>query len=255
MKLRNRVAIVTGGGRGIGKAFCIGLANEGAKVVVADIDAKTAAATAEELKKQGKEALAIPTDVSDEKGTLEMARKTMEKFGRIDILVNNAAFFADLGQARPLDKISVEEWDKVMAVNLRGLFLCTKAVLPHMQAQGKGKIINISSGTAIRGLKGALHYVTSKAGVIGFTRALSRELAGKNINVNTIAPGLTLSDGVLAGGGFTTPQELAQAKLPRCSQKDIYPADLVGTLVFLASDDSDILYGQTILADGGTAFV
>lgn len=255
MKLNNRVAIVTGGARGIGKAFCSGLAGEGAKVVIADIDFERATVTAKELQQNGKEALAVKTDVSDEKSTLELARKTMEKFGRIDILVNNAAMFASLGFGKTFDKVDVSEWDRMMAVNLRGLFLCSRAVIPHMLAQGKGKIINISSGTAYRGIPRAIHYVTTKAGVVGFTRALSRELAGKNINVNTIAPGLTLSEGVVSGGGFVNQEGWEQARVARCTQKNLYPEDLVGTLIFLASDDSDSICGQTIVVDGGVAFV
>ncbi len=255
MRLKDRVAIVTGGGRGIGKAFCAGLASEGARVVVADINMESASATAKELEQQGKEVIAVKTDVSDEKSTLGMAEKAVERFGGIDILVNNAAFFTPLGLGKTWDKVDVEEWDKVMSVNLRGLFLCSRAVFPHMLARGKGKIINISSTTAYRGLVRGIHYVTSKAGVLGFTRALSRELAGKNINVNSIAPGLTLSEGVVAGGGFVTQEDWAKMRTLRCSQKDLYPKDMVGAMIFLASDESDSVYGQTIVVDGGMVFV
>ncbi len=255
MKLDTRVAIVTGGGAGIGKAYSLCLADEGAKVVVADIDFEAAKTVAKEIEQMGKESLPLKTDVSVQKSTLEMARTTAERFGRIDILVNNAALFTALGAAKPWDKVDVEEWDRVMAVNLRGLFLCCQAVVPYMITQRKGKVINISSGTAYRGLVGAIHYVTSKAGIIGFTRALARELAGQNINVNTIAPGLTLSEGVIAGGGFMTQEGQKQLKAMRCVQRDMYPTDLVGTLIFLASDDSDFICGETIVVDGGIAFV
>ncbi len=254
MRLKDRVAIVTGGGIGIGKAFCSGLADEGAKVVAADINFEAAQKVAQEIEQQGKEALALRTDVTDGKSTLEMAQKTVERFGRIDILINNAALFTALGPAKPWDAIDVEEWDRVMAVNLKGLFLCAKAVVPHMKTQGKGKIISISSGLAYRGVAGRLHYVTSKAGVLGFTRGLARELAGQNINVNTIAIGQTLSEGLI-NRGDVTPESIARLKAQRCIQKEMYPRDIVGTAVFLSSDDSEFISGETIMIDGGVAFL
>ncbi len=255
MRLKGRVAIVTGGGVGIGKAYSFGLADEGAKVVVADINFEAAEAVAREIEQQGNEALPLKTDVAEQKSTLEMAEKTIERFGRIDILVNNAALFTALGPLKSWDKIDVAEWDRVMAVNLRGLFLCSQAVVPHMKAQGKGKIINIASSLAYRGMVGRIHYVTSKAGVLGFTRALARELAGQNINVNSVAPGFTLSEGVIAMGSSTTPERLAQSKAIRCVQRDMHPKDLVGTVIFLASDDSEFICGETMVVDGGVAFV
>jgi len=254
MKLKDRVAIVTGGGVGIGRAFCLGLANEGAKVVAADINFEGAQGVVKELEQQGKEALALKTDVTDEKSTQEMAQKTIERFGRIDILINNAALFTALGPSRPWDTIEVDEWDRVMAINLKGLFLCSKAVVPHMKAQGKGKIISISSGLALRGAVGKLHYVTSKAGVLGFTRGLARELAGQNISVNSLALGQTLSEG-LKNRSDVTPESIERLKAQRCIQKEMYPEDVVGTAVFLASDDSDFICGETIVIDGGVAFV
>ena len=254
MRLKDRVAIVTGGGIGIGKAFCFGLANEGAKVVAADINFEGAKKVAQELEQQGKEALALSIDVTDEKKTLEMAQKTIERFGKIDILINNAALFSALGPGRPWDTIDIDEWDRVMAINLKGLFLCSKAVVPHMKAQGKGRIINISSGLAYRGGVGKLHYITSKAGVLGFTRGLARELAGQNINVNNIAPGQTMSEGLLNRGDITHETSM-KLYAQRCVQKDMYPEDLVGTAVFLASDDSEFISGETIVVDGGMAIV
>ena len=255
MRLKDRVAVVTGGGIGIGKAYSFGLAGEGAKVVVADIDFEAAKAVAKEIEQQGKEALPLETDGADQNSTLDMAEKSMERFGGIDILVNNAALFAALGPQKPWDEIDVPEWDRVMAVNLRGLFLCSRAVVPHMKAQGKGKIINIASGLAYRAVAGRIHYITSKAGVLGFTRALARELAGQNINVNSIAPGFTLSEGVLARGGAAARERSVETRAIRCVQRDLYPEDLVGVLVFLASDDSDFVCGETIVADGGVVFV
>ena len=254
MKLRDRVAIVTGGGIGIGKAYSFAFADEGAKVVVADIDFEAAQAVAGEIEQKGGEALPLNTDVASPESTFEMAEKTVERFGKIDILVNNAALFAALGPGKPWDQIDVEEWDKVMAVNLKGLFLCSKAVVRYMKAQGKGRIINISSGTAYRGSVGRLHYVTSKAGVLGFTRGLARELAGQGINVNSIAVGSTLSEGVVARGDMTA-DKVERMKAARCVKKELYPKDLVGTVIFLSSDESEFICGQTIVVDGGTVFV
>jgi len=252
MRLKDRVAIVTGGGYGIGGAYSLGLAEEGAKVVLADINFEAAKAVAKEIEQKGGEALPLRTDVTSLESTQEMADKTVKKFGKIDILVNNASLFAALG-TKQWDKIDVDEWDRVMAVNLRGMWLCSKAVVPHMKAQGKGRIINISSGRAYKGGAGNLHYVTSKAGVLGFTRGLACALAGTGINVNTIAPGSTLSEGVLARG--VTPEARAKRNLERCVQKEQYPKDLVGTLIFLSSDESEFICGETIVVDGGTVFV
>jgi len=253
MKLEGKVAIVTGGGYGIGKAYSLALADEGARVVAADINFAAAQQVSKEIEKQGKEALALNTDVSDEKSTLEMAQKTFDRFGRIDILVNNAALFVAL-RRKPWEEIGAEEWDRVMAVNVKGLFLCSKAVVPYMKAQGKGRIINISSGVAYRGYVGMLHYATSKAGVLGFTRGLARELAGQNINVNSIAIGGTMSEGVIATGHIT-PEMKERMYQNRCLKKDMYPKDIVGTVIFLASDDSEFICGQSIMVDGGSIFI
>jgi NAD(P)-dependent dehydrogenase (short-subunit alcohol dehydrogenase family) len=175
---------------------------------------------------------------------------TMGRFGQIDMLVNNAALFASL-QEQPFADIDVALWDRVMAVNVRGLFLMAKHVVPHMIARRYGKIINIGSGTAARGIPNMLHYVTSKGAVTAFTRALSRELGEHNICVNTLAPGFTISDSVVAHN----PGHLASARAPaiqrRALKRDELPEDLVGTLVFLASADSDFVTGQTLAVDGG----
>ena len=177
-----------------------------------------------------------------------MAAATLKAYGHIDVLVNNAGLYSALKKKNFME-IDPDEWDRVMAVNLKGLFLCVKAVYPAMQRQGKGKIINISSGTALSGSPFFLHYVSSKAGVIGFTRALAREVGGDNICVNSIMPGLTISGSNQEG--VMTAEQLADRRKRRCFQRDQYPQDLVGTVIFLASNDSDFMTGQSIGVDGG----
>lgn len=248
-RLDGSVAIVTGGGHGIGKAYCKGLAGEGANVVVAEIDAAAAEQAAEEVTQLGVEALAIPTDVADEASAQAMASKTLDRFGRIDVLVNNAALFVTVPMSRvPIEETSVEEWDRLMAVNLRGMFLCSKAVVPIMKRQGRGKIINISSGRALSPMPNSIHYVTSKAGVLGFTRCLASEVGSFGITVNAIAPGSTLSE------ENPTPETLAfreSRARDRAIPRVQVPADLVGTVLFFASSESDFITGQTLVVDGG----
>ena len=248
MRLQNKVAIVTGGGVGIGKAYAQGLAQEGAKVVVADIQEAEAQKVAVDIKKAGGEAIAVPVDVTSVEKTQAMAQAALQAYGRIDILVNNAGLYSALKKKNFME-IDPDEWDRVMAVNVKGLFLCVKAVYPAMKQQGKGKIINISSGTALSGSPLFLHYVSSKAGVLGFTRALAREVGDDNICVNSIMPGLTISGSNQEG--VMTPEQLADRRKRRCFQRDQYPQDLVGTVIFLASDDSDFMTGQSISVDGG----
>ena len=248
-RLEDRVIIVTGGAQGIGLAYCKGLAAAGAKVVVADVDRAGSEAAIGLLGESGADALAVVGDVSNPEDTEEMARATVERFGRIDGLINNAAMFQRPAMSRvPFDEIPVDEWDRLMAVNLRGIFLCCRAVVPHMKQQQSGKIVNISSGTVFAGTTNLLHYVTSKAGVIGLTRGLSRELGDYNINVNAIAPGLTISmdDSNDVRSGFNDLRVQARA-LKRTET----PEDLVGTAVFLCSSDSDFMTGQTLVVDGG----
>lgn len=248
MRLTDKVAIVTGGGVGIGRAYCLGLAKEGAKVVVADIQDKEAEKVAAEIKRLDGEAYAVPVDVTSPDKTRAMADAAVKKYGHIHILVNNAGLYTAL-KKKPFMEIDPEEWDRVMAVNVKGLFLCVKAVYPTMKKQGKGKIINISSGTVLGGSPDFLHYVSSKAGVIGFTRALSREVGADNICVNAITPGLTISGSNQEG--VLTPEQRLDRQKRRCFQRDQFPQDLVGTVIFLASDDSDFITGQTINVDGG----
>jgi 3-oxoacyl-[acyl-carrier protein] reductase len=248
MRLKDRVAIVTGGGVGIGRAYSLGLAKEGGKVIVADIQEGEAQKVADEIKRAGGEALAVPVDVTSVEKTRAMAGAALQKYGRIDILVNNAGLYSVI-KKKPFMELTAEEWDKVMAVNVKGLFLCVQAVYPAMKKQGKGKIVNISSGTALGGTPFYIHYVSSKAAVIGFTRALAREIGPDNIAVNAITPGLTLSGPQQAGA--LTPEQLKDRRSRRCFQRDEYPEDLVGTVIFLSSDESDFITGQTINVDGG----
>lgn len=248
MRLKDKVAIVTGGGVGIGKAYAHGLAKEGAKVVIADIQEAEARKVAADIEQNGGTALAVPVDVTSEEKVQAMAAATLKAYGRIDVLVNNAGLYSAL-KKKSFMEIDSDEWDRVMAVNVKGLFHCVKAVYPTMKQQQKGKIINISSGTALSGSPFFLHYVSSKAGVIGFTRALAREVGNDNICVNSIMPGLTISGANQEG--VMTAEQLADRRKRRSIQRDQYPQDLVGTVIFLASDDSDFMTGQSISVDGG----
>jgi 3-oxoacyl-[acyl-carrier protein] reductase len=259
MRLQDKVAVVTGGAYGLGNAYVTGYANEGARVVIADIDFKAAKSAEVALVEKGKEAMAIKVDVSSADDTQEMAKTTVERFGRVDILVNNAAIFGRPKISRvPFDELDLDEWDKVMAVNIKGVFLCCRAVFPYMKAQGSGKIINISSGQfhtgggTAGGVARYAHYVTSKGAVIGLTRALSRELGEYNINVNCIAPGSTFTEDPSDQASL----ELRRSAIASRSLKRIeYPEDVVGTAIFLASSDSDFITGQTIIVNGGGVMV
>jgi len=247
MRLKDKVAIVTGAAQGIGAAYARGLAREGAAVAVVDILDPNP--VAKEIVGNDGKALPLVVDVSDEKQTQAMAKKVADTFGRIDILVNNAAVYGTIVR-KPFEQITVDEWDKLYAVNVRGIFLCVKAVAPYMKAQKQGKIINATSSTFFKGNEDFLHYVSSKGAVVAMTRSLSRELGEHNINVNAIAPGQTLSEANLKRGE----QVDANSLRIRLLKKRLYPEDLVGTIIYLSSSDSDMMTGQVLLVDGGTAF-
>ena len=242
-RLDDKVAIVTGGARNIGAVYARTLAAEGARVVIADVlDGAPAARAIEEA---GGQAVSVEVDVSREDDTLRMTETAMDAFGRIDVLVNNAAIYLSINR-RPFYEISAEEWDRVTAVNIKGVFLCAKAVFPHMRDQGGGKIINISSNTVMAGTPDFLHYIASKSALVGMTRSMARELGTHGINVNAIAPGLVEHE------GQTVPGEISASRVrARSIQRRQTPEDLTGALLYLASPDSDFVTGQTLVVDGG----
>ena len=242
-----RVVIVTGGGRGIGRVYCEAFAQAGMRVVLADIHGEQAESVAAAIRAAGGEALAVRTDISRPEDVQAMAEAAVRNFGGIDALVNNASMMSALPR-RAWTEIPLEEWDRVMAVDLRGLFLCCRAVRPYLVKRGKGKIVNVSSGRVLEGTPNRLHYTTAKAGVIGFTRALARELGPERINVNVILPGLTLSDTQVASSKGYLNDEYNRR---RALKRDQYPEDLVGTVLYLLSDASDFVTGQSIVVDGG----
>jgi len=249
-RLQGKTAIVTGGAKGIGAHYSRALAEQGARVMIADIEDGSVLA-AEICGKHDKDAAANLTfDVSDEASVKELVAKTAERFGRIEILVNNAALYAKLSP-RDFNEWDVDVWDRVMAINVRGPYLMVRHVAPHMIAQQGGKIINIASGAAYKGVPRMLPYVTSKGAMLAFTRALSRELGAHGIAVNSLSPGYILSDTGLANATHVE-EERIPVRNSRAFKRDGYPEDLVGALVFLASADSDFVTGQSLVVDGGS---
>lgn len=247
-RLDGKVAIVTGGGRGIGVEYSKVLAAEGAKIAVTDIvDTET---TVNIIKQAGGDAIGIHCDVTDPDNIKAMVAETVEVYGRLDVLVNNAALFADLKQGSFLD-IDEAEWDRVMQINTRGVFSCSKAAVPEMKKNGYGKIVNIASGTVFKGTPMLLHYVSSKGAQVAFTRALAREVGDHGITVNCIAPGLTMSEKVIEDDQWTAVKDGNTAS--RAIKREQMPEDLIGALVFFSSQDSDFITGQTLVVDGGSA--
>lgn len=244
MRLANKVAIVTGAGKGLGRAFAIALAREGAKVTVAEVDAQTGSRVVEEIKQSGGTAIYVQVDVSQKIHVEAMVQETLGTFGQIDILVNNA------GITKPamIQNISEEDWDRIYAVNVRGTFLCIQAVLPHMRERNSGRIINLTSGAGLVGDIGQLHYSSSKAAIAGITRSAARELGRYNIKVNAISP-VAMTDGTRKV--FTDPKfkdkYLELIPLRRFAE----PEQIAPAVVFLASDEADYITGQIIPVDGG----
>lgn len=244
-RLDGQVAIVTGSGQGIGRKIAEGLAGAGARVVVADV--KKADDVAEALG-----GLALDVDVSDLDACERMARAAFDEYGRIDILVNNAGIWSSLVPT-PFEQLSVEEWRRVFDVNVLGMYLATRAVTPYMRKAGRGRIVNLSSGTPYKGVPLFLHYVSSKGAVIAMTRALAKELGRDNVLVNTIAPGFTLSDGVLANQVQLEQLQEVSASA-RVLIRDQYPEDIVGAVLFFVGEESSFITGQSLVVDGGAFF-
>ena len=243
--LEGKVAVVTGAAQGIGNAIARGLAAEDARVVVADLQRAEEAA-------RPLDGLGLTVDVSDESQVERMAEDVVERYGRIDILVNNAGLYASL-EMRPFTEIPVEEWRRVMDVNVLSMFLTCRAVVPRMREQGGGRLVNISSGTPFRGVPFLLHYVTSKGAIVALTRALAKELGGDDVLVNCVAPGFTMSEGVQEHPEVI--EALRDVSVAaRTLQRDQQPEDVVGAVVFLCGPGAAFITGQTIVIDGGQYF-
>jgi NAD(P)-dependent dehydrogenase (short-subunit alcohol dehydrogenase family) len=244
--LDGKVAIVTGGAQGIGRAIADRLAADGARIVIADLKG------AEDAAADFGEGVGLTVDVSSEDDVARMAAETVEHCGAIDVLVNNAGLYASLAM-RPFEQIPVDEWRQVMDVNVLSMFLTCRAVVPRMREQGGGRIVNISSGTPFRGVPFVLHYVTSKGAIIALTRALAKELGGDEILVNCVAPGFTMSDGVQENPEVV--EALRDVSVSaRTIKRDQVPEDVVGAVAFLCGPESTFITGQTMVIDGGQYF-
>lgn len=248
--LKGRVVIVTGAGQGIGRAFAKSFAAAGALPVLAELNEQKGHAVLAEIEAAGGRGLVIGTDVADEKSVARLAEQSMDVFGRIDVLINNAGIFSTL-KMRPFEEIPLAEWDEVLRVNVTGVMLACRSVSPHMRQAGWGRIINISSGSVALGRPNYLHYTTSKAALIGMTRSMARELGGFGITVNAVMPGAVFTE---IPRETVTPQQkeaiIAMQSIPRAET----PGDLVGYVLFLASEGSRFLTGQTVLVDGGASY-
>jgi len=246
--LQNKVIIVTGAGKGIGECTAKLCAQEGGKVVVSAHHLSGGERVVDEIKREGGEAIASETDVSNASSVQKMVEKTIKAYGRIDGLVNNAAVFGGMELTRPFYTISEEVWDQAFAVGVKGAFLCCRAVFPQMMAQGKGKIVNVASTVADMGVPYFLQYVATKGAIVSLTRALANEVGDMGINVNTISPGLTMTEASIK---LTHPVIIERASKSVALQRAETPEDLPGTIVFLLSDESDSITGQNFRVDGG----
>jgi NAD(P)-dependent dehydrogenase (short-subunit alcohol dehydrogenase family) len=247
LTLEGRVAIVTGGSRHLGRTYALALAEAGAAVLVADL--ADATSVAEEIRSTGGSAEAVRVDVTDLSSTEEMAQRAVDRFGRVDVLLNNAGWFKQAFRGSWTD-IDVDEWDRSFAVNVRGVWLCCRAVVPFMRRQGSGKIINIGSNTVWKGTAGFLHYVAAKSAILGLTRALAREVGDSGISVNTLCPDYIPDEEMLAA----VPEADAFVVGQRVFQRTEMPEDMIGAVVFLAGPGSDFITGQSLLVNGGVVF-
>jgi NAD(P)-dependent dehydrogenase (short-subunit alcohol dehydrogenase family) len=244
--LDGKVAIVTGGARGIGHAVAAGLAADGARIVIADLEG------ADEAARAFPDGVGLTVDVASEVDVERMVDEAVARCGGLDVLVNNAGLYASLAM-RPFEQIPLEEWRRVMDVNVASMFLCCRAAVPRLRERGGGAVVNISSGTPFRGVPFLLHYVTSKGAIVAFTRALARELGRDGIRVNCVAPGFTMSDGVKEHPEVV--EKLRDASIAaRTIQRDQLPEDVVGAAVYLAGPSASFVTGQTIVIDGGQYF-
>jgi len=247
MRFKDKSVIITGGGGKLGKAYAMAFAKEGAKLSLPDI--VSADPVVKAIRDMGGTAITMACDVTDEQSVKAMVDETAEQFGSIDVLINNAAYFMNVKKS-VFWEMAGDEFEKAMAVNVRGVWLCAKAAVPHMMKQKKGKIINVSSSVALSGNPNYIHYVGSKGAVIAMTRAMARELGDYNIGVNTIAPGFTVTEGRQVDPEYERVRNEA-----RCFKRTQVEGDLVGTVLFLASPDSDFMTGQLLLVDGGGSFL
>lgn len=245
-RLAGKVAIVTGAAQGIGRAYALALAAAGAKVCVSDVI--DTAGTVREITALGGEAIGVHANVTDQSSLDEMVSQTVAAFGRLDILVNNAALFANL-RMKSFAEIDNDEWDRVMMVNVRGTWQAIKSAVPAMERSGGGSIVNISSATVFKGSPLLAHYVASKGAIVALTRSLARELGPKSIRVNAIAPGLVMSEQVQDHADWKDSGAAIVGQ--RALKRESVPQDMVGVLLFLATDDSGFMTGQTMVVDGG----
>jgi len=249
--VEGRIVMITGAGQGIGRAYALSFAEAGAIPVIAEIDGAKGDAVAAEIEAAGGTALAIRTDVTDPASVKAAVAATLDRFGRIDVLINNAALFVTLGR-QPFWEIDLEEWRDVMDVNITGCFICATAVAGPMRAAGEGRIINISSSTVPQGIPGFTHYVTSKSALVGMTRCMARELGDANITVNAVMPGMIETEVENAG---RTDAGRANIISHQSLKRQQEPMDMVGTLLFLSSPASGFMTGQSLCVDGGAAFI
>ncbi len=245
-----KVALITGAGQGLGRAYAKAFSELGAIPIIADMNYENAVAVAEEINANGKQALAIEVDIASEDSVSEMARVVFEKFNRVDILINNAAIFSVL-KMRPFEEIPLEEWRRVIDVNVTGVFLVSRAVVGSMRENGWGRIMNVSSAAWTMGRQNYLHYISSKAAIVGMTRSMARELGPYGINVNVVLPGATTTE---IERETVNPEQMKAFLAQRSIPREETPEDLVGTVLFLSSTASDFVTGQSLTVDGGLTY-